>query len=98
MKDLIVRELFWFVISFLIALVGSFMFIELMALSSSKPELNSLENFVAAVFSQLNLNWKDHVEQSQEFMRPTDLISSVGNASPRNVLIINYKLDHQMSQ
>jgi hypothetical protein len=34
MKDLIVRELFWFVISFLI---------ELMALSSSEPELNSLE-------------------------------------------------------
>ena len=43
MKDLIVRELFWFVISFLIALVGSFVFIELMALSSSEPELNSLE-------------------------------------------------------
>jgi len=44
-------------------------------------ELNTLENFVDAVFSQLDLNWKDHVEQSQEFMRPTDLLASVGDAS-----------------
>jgi len=44
-------------------------------------ELNSLENFVDAVFSQLDLNWKDHVEQDQEFMRPTDLLASVGDAS-----------------
>jgi len=43
MKDLIIRELFWFVISFLIALVGSFLFLELLALSSAEPELNSLE-------------------------------------------------------
>tara|TARA_B110000879_G_C10983413_1_gene436327 strand:- start:2 stop:325 length:324 start_codon:yes stop_codon:yes gene_type:complete len=44
-------------------------------------ELNCLEKFVAAIFSQLDLNWKDHVEQSHEFMRPTDLISGLGNAS-----------------
>ena len=44
-------------------------------------ELNTLENFVDAVFSQLDLNWKDHVEQDQEFMRPTDLLASVGDAS-----------------
>jgi len=43
MKELIIRELFWFVISFLIALVASFLFLELLALSSSEPEVNSLE-------------------------------------------------------
>ena len=43
MKELIVRELFWFVISFLIALIASFLFLELLSLSSSEPELNSLE-------------------------------------------------------
>ena len=58
-------------------------------------ELNSLENFVAAVFSQLDLNWKDHVEQSQEFMRPTDLISSVGNASKAKK-ILGWKAKYKM--
>ena len=43
MKELIIRELFWFVISFLIALVASFLFLELLSLSSSEPEVNSLE-------------------------------------------------------
>ena len=44
-------------------------------------ELNSLEDFVATVFSQFDLNWKDYVEQSREFMRPTDLEISFGDAS-----------------
>lgn len=43
MKAIIIRELFWLVISFLIALVASFLFLEFLALSSSEPELNSLE-------------------------------------------------------
>lgn len=43
MKELILRELFWFVISFLIALIASFLFLEFLSLSSSEPELNSLE-------------------------------------------------------
>ncbi len=43
MKDLIVRELFWLVISFLISIVTSFIFLEFLALSSTKPELNSIE-------------------------------------------------------
>ena len=43
MKALIIRELFWLVISFLIALVASFLFLEFLALSSSEPEINSLE-------------------------------------------------------
>jgi len=43
MKELILRELFWLVISFLISLVASFLFLEFLAISSSEPELNSLE-------------------------------------------------------
>ena len=61
----------------------------------SPGDINSLENFVAAVFSQLDLNWKDHVEQSQEFMRPTDLISSVGNASKAKK-ILGWKAKYKM--
>jgi hypothetical protein len=43
MKKILVRELFWFVISLLISLIGSFIFLEILAISSTKPELNSLE-------------------------------------------------------
>ena len=44
-------------------------------------ELNSLENFVDTVFSQLGLDWKEHVIQNEEFMRPTDLEISFGDPS-----------------
>lgn len=39
-------------------------------------ETNSLENFVEAVFSSLNLNWHDHVEQNSGLLRPTDIMIS----------------------
>lgn len=42
-------------------------------------ECNSLESFVDTVFSELGLDWRQHVEQNQEFMRPTDLKVSVGD-------------------
>lgn len=42
-------------------------------------ECNSLESFVDTVFSELGLDWRQHVEQNQEFMRPTDLKISVGD-------------------
>ncbi len=42
-------------------------------------ELNSLEDFVDTVFSELGLNWKDHVMQNEAFMRPTELLISFGN-------------------
>ena len=44
-------------------------------------ETNTLEAFVAEVFQQLGLDWKNHVKQNPEFMRPTDLLVSVGDAS-----------------
>lgn len=42
-------------------------------------ETNTLQSFVEEAFSQLGLNWEDSIEQNQEFMRPTDLLVSVGN-------------------
>lgn len=42
-------------------------------------ECNSLKSFVDTVFSELGLDWRQHVEQNQEFMRPTDLKISVGD-------------------
>jgi len=45
----------------------------------STGECNSLQEFVHVTFSKLGLNWEDYVVQSEEFMRPTDLMISVGN-------------------
>jgi len=44
-------------------------------------ETNPLEVFVAEVFAQLGLGWKEHVKQNPEFMRPTDILVSVGDAT-----------------
>lgn len=43
-------------------------------------ETNTLEDFVKESFSAVGLNWVEHVEQSNEFMRPTDL--QIGRANP----------------
>lgn len=43
-------------------------------------ETNSLEYFCCEVFSELNLNWQDHVVVNEELFRPLDL--SEGNANP----------------
>ncbi|MEM9215064.1 MAG: GDP-mannose 4,6-dehydratase [Cyanobacteria bacterium P01_F01_bin.150] len=42
---------------------------------------NSLQDFVAAVFSCLGLNWEDHVQVDQNLYRPTDIAVSCGNAT-----------------
>ncbi len=42
-------------------------------------QTNTLQSFVAEAFGQLGLNWEEYIEQNQEFMRPTDLLLSVGN-------------------
>lgn len=40
---------------------------------------NTLEFFVDSVFKELGLDWRQHVTQNQEFMRPTDLKISLGD-------------------
>ena len=39
----------------------------------------SLEQFVAQVFSRLELDWKDHIERDDALLRPTDIRFSVGD-------------------
>ena len=43
-------------------------------------ETNRLEDLVEHAFACQGLNWRDHVEQSDEFFRPTDLL--IGRANP----------------
>lgn len=42
---------------------------------------HSLENFVAETFGLLGLDWRKHVQQSEEFVRPTDITYSVADPS-----------------
>jgi len=47
----------------------------------------SLEDFVQFSFSTYDLDWRQHVEQSKDFMRPTDLlISSADPSKAREIL------------
>lgn len=43
-------------------------------------ETNTLESFVASAFSLLGMDWREHVEQSPEFFRPTDIL--INRADP----------------
>jgi GDPmannose 4,6-dehydratase len=42
-------------------------------------ESYSLEEFVAAAFSYVRLNWRDHVVMDESLLRPTDLMVGHGN-------------------
>jgi GDPmannose 4,6-dehydratase len=42
-------------------------------------ETNSLESFVEAVFRQLGLNWREHVEANPDLLRPLDIRISCAN-------------------
>lgn len=39
----------------------------------------ALEDFVKLAFAAVGLDWKEHVRQVDEFMRPTDLLISSAN-------------------
>ena len=42
----------------------------------STGQTHSLEEFVDTAFSLVGLDWRDHVRQSESFMRPTDILKS----------------------
>ena len=42
---------------------------------------NTLEEFVAAVFNTLGLNWQDHVISDSSLLRPSEIMVSVGDPS-----------------
>ncbi len=45
----------------------------------STGEAHSLEQFVAAAFAAVGLDWQEHVETDPELLRPTDISWSQGN-------------------
>jgi GDPmannose 4,6-dehydratase len=47
-------------------------------------QTNTLEQFVAEVFSAVGLDWRDYVEQDEKLFRPTDLL--VSRADPSEAL------------
>jgi GDPmannose 4,6-dehydratase len=50
-------------------------------------ESHSLEEFAAAAFGHLGLEWRDHVDISKEFMRPSDIAEGRGDASKANAVL-----------
>lgn len=46
-----------------------------------------LEDFVRLVFASFDLDWREHVKQSDEFMRPTDLLISKADPSKAKKLL-----------
>ncbi len=44
-------------------------------------ESSALEDFVAAAFEAVNLDWREHVESDDSLLRPTDLAVGRGNPS-----------------
>jgi GDPmannose 4,6-dehydratase len=50
-------------------------------------ESHSLEEFVQEVFSQLQLNWRDHVVVSEALFRPTDISDGRADASKAERLL-----------
>ena len=44
-------------------------------------EAHSLEEFVAAAFGYVGLNWRDHVDYDSGLARPSDIAYSLGNAA-----------------
>lgn len=58
-------------------------------------ETNTLESFVSTVFEQLGLDWNLHVVQNEEFIRPTDLKVSLGDAS-KAFSKLNWKAKNKM--
>lgn len=48
---------------------------------------HSLEEFVAAAFGLLGLNWRDHVESDPTLFRPSEIRSGLGDASKASVLL-----------
>lgn len=48
-------------------------------------EVNSLESFVDEAFRYFDLNWREHVRQSESYIRPTDPMVVAGNPEKAKV-------------
>ncbi len=57
----------------------------------------SLEDFIKAVFSQLDLDYREHIESDVSFYRPSDIEVSLANPDKANRLL-NWKAFNSMSE
>jgi GDPmannose 4,6-dehydratase len=48
---------------------------------------HSLEDFVAAAFNEVKLDWRDHVDHDPSLARPSEITRSVGNAAKAGRLL-----------
>lgn len=58
---------------------------------------SSLEEFIEAVFSSLNLVWREHVVSDPKLLRPTDIAISVGNPE-RAKLLLGWSAQSKMAE
>ncbi len=58
-------------------------------------ESHSLEEFVAAAFAQVGLDWRDHVVIDPEFFRPTEIAVSRGNPE-KSAKVLGWGARHKM--
>ena len=63
----------------------------------STGEAHSLEQFVAAVFAAVGLDWRDHVTTDPDLLRPTDISWSQGNPE-RAALELGWSARFRMRQ
>ncbi|MFI5331357.1 MAG: GDP-mannose 4,6-dehydratase [Desulfobaccales bacterium] len=59
-------------------------------------ESHSLEEFVAAAFTQVGLDWRDHVVIDPELFRPTEIAVSRGNPG-KSSQVLGWGARHKMS-
>ena len=60
-------------------------------------QTHSLEEFVEEVFTQLGLNWQNHVEINNTLMRPTDI--AISKADPSKAMQkLNWKAKYKMRE
>lgn len=48
---------------------------------------HSLKEFIDCAFTQLGMDWREHVIQDEQFVRPTDISSNRGNPSKAEVIL-----------
>jgi GDPmannose 4,6-dehydratase len=58
---------------------------------------HTLEAFVAQAFAHCGLDWAQHVRQSPEFMRPTDILVSRADAS-KALRVLGWAAEHRMPE
>jgi GDPmannose 4,6-dehydratase len=59
-------------------------------------ETNTLEDFVAETFSQLGLNWREHVSTDPSLLRPSEIMVSRGNPDKADK-DLGWRADNHMS-